>query len=141
MKLYFAIVDEHADLITHVAANEPMDLLRQVFVSLPTGEFELGKRKITERVEEINHIFNTVFAGLTTPIEVIDYISRTVTAKGRDEEVAEQLAEALLLYGLADDGPNLVDFLSDLREIFAGTSYEMSSAIEDLTFIIVRIEM
>ena len=140
MKLYFAVIDGGANLHTSVSTGEPMELLKQVFISLPTGEFDLSKLKIAERVEEIDHIFATVFDGLTDPIAVIDEISRHITAKDADQEIAEELAEGLMIYEITDDR-HLVDFLSDLRGIFGGVEYELSAFSEETSSIIVRIEM
>jgi len=141
MKLYFAIIDENANVTTSVSTGEPMDLLKQVFVSCPTGEFNLHSLKIAERVEEIDHIWNTVFDGMTEPHQVIDAISRHITAKDADQEIAEELAEALLIFNLTDGNHHLVDFLSDLRGIFGGIEYELSAYTESQTTLIVRIEM
>lgn len=141
MKLYFAIIDEVGNTHTSVSTGTPMDLLRQVFVSLPTGEFDLSSLKIAERVEEVDHIFATVFAGLEDPVAVIDRLGVIMTAKDRNEEVAELLAEGLLIFNLVDDSPDLTQFVMDLRNIFAGTSYDLSAMNENQTTLIVRIEM
>ena len=141
MKLYFGIIDENANLHSSVSTGEPMDLLKQVFISCPTGEFELSKSTITGRVEEVNRIFNTVFEGMTEPKQVIDAISRFITAKDADQEIAQDLAEGLMIFSLTNGDHHLVDFLSDLRGIFGGTEYELSAYTEDTTTIIVRIEM
>lgn len=140
MKLYFAVIDENANLHTSVSTGEPMQLLKQVFISLPTGEFDLSKLKIAERVEEIDHIFATVFDGLTDPIAVIDAISRHITSKDADQEIAEELAEALMIFEITE-ARHLSDFLSDLRGIFGGIEYELSAFTEETSSIIVRIEM
>lgn len=140
MKLYFAVIDENANLHTSVSTGEPMQLLKQVFISLPTGEFDLSKLKIAERVEEIDHIFATVFDGLTDPIAVIDAISRHITLKDADQEIAEELAEALMIFEITE-ARHLSDFLSDLRGIFGGIEYELSAFTEETSSIIVRIEM
>lgn len=140
MKLYFAAIDENANLHTSVSTGEPMQLLKQVFISLPTGEFDLSKLKIAERVEEIDHIFATVFDGLTDPIAVIDAISRHITLKDADQEIAEELAEALMIFEITE-ARHLSDFLSDLRGIFGGIEYELSAFTEETSSIIVRIEM
>lgn len=140
MKLYFAVIDENANLHTSVSTGEPMQLLKQVFISLPTGEFDLSKLKIAERVEEIDHIFATVFDGLTDPIAVIDAISRHITLKDADQEIAEELAEALMIFEISE-ARHLSDFLSDLRGIFGGIEYELSAFTEETSSIIVRIEM
>lgn len=140
MKLYFAVIDENANLHTSVATGEPMDLLKQVFISLPTAEFDLSKLKIAERVEEIDHIFSTVFDGLTTPVQVIDAISRHIMSKDADQEIAEELAEGLMLFEISETR-HLSDFLGDLRGIFGGIEYELSAFTEETSSIIVRIEM
>ena len=141
MKLYFGIIDENANLISSVSEGEPMDLLKQVFISCPTGEFDLSKLKIAERVEEIDHLFATVFEGMTEPHQVIDAISRHITAKDADQEIAEELAETLMIFNLTNGDHHLVDFLSDLRGIFGGIEYDLSAYTEEQTTIIVRIEM
>lgn len=141
MKLYFAIIDEVGNTRTSVSTGTAMDLLRQVFVSLPTGEFDLSSLKIAERVEEVDHIFATIFTGLEDPVAVIDRLAQFLTAKDRNEEIAEQLAEELLIFNLVDDGPDLSQFLMGLRNIFAGQSYDLSAMNESQTTLIVRIEM
>jgi len=141
MKLYFAIVDEVGNTHTSVSTGPAIDLLRQVFVSLPTGEFDLSTLKIAERVEEVDHIFSTVFAGLEDPVAILDRLGVLLTAKGHDEEIAEQLAEGLLIFNLVDDGPDLPQFIMDLRNIFAGAAYDLSVMNESQTTLIVRIEM
>ena len=141
MKLYFAAIDGIGNVATSVSEGTAMELLKQVFVSLPTGEFDLAKATVADRVEEIDTLFATTFAGLETPKDVIDFISKTITHKNRDDALAEHLAEELMIHSLVDDGPDLVDFLSDLREIFEGTSYDMASMTEEQTTLIARIEM
>lgn len=141
MKLYFAVVDEFGNTHTSVSDGTPMDLLRQVFVSLPTGEFDLSSPRIAERVEEVNHIFTTLFTGLEDPVAVIDRLSQFLTRQGRDEEIAEEIAETLSIWHICDDGPDLTQFLMDLRNIFAGEAYDLSAMTEVQTSLIVRIEM
>lgn len=141
MKLYFAMIDEVGTTRTSVSTGTPINQLRQIFVSLPTGEFDLNSIKIAERIEEVDHLFNTIFAGLEDPVAVIDRLSQLLTHQGRDEEIAEQLAEGLMIHNLVEDGPDLVEFLMDLRSIFAGESYDLSAMNDCQTTLIVRIEM
>lgn len=140
MKLYFAVIDEVGNTHTSVSTGTPIDLLRQLFVSLPTGEFDLSSLKIAERVEEVDHLFNSCFNDLE-PVKVIDAITAILTHKPVDEDMAESLAETLMIHNLVDDGPDLVEFLMALRNIFAGESYDLSVMNESQTTLIVRIEM
>lgn len=142
MKLYFATIDEFGNVHSSVSTGTPMDLLKQVFVSLPTGEFDLSNRKIADRVEEVDQLFAETFNGLETPVEVINMIAKVLTYNPVDEEVAETLAEMLLIDKLVEDGPELVDFLDDLRNIFNGTEYDLNATNDMQTSVlIVRIEM
>lgn len=144
MKLYFAVLADYK-LITSVSTGTPMELLKQVFISCPTGEFELSNHKIIDRAVAITELFNTTFARMTEPVEVINAISHIVMSKRRDEspeyeQEATDLEELLMLSNLSDD-QWMSDFLSDLRGIFWGTEYEISSVTEQQTTLIVRIEL
>lgn len=144
MKLYFAVLADNK-LITSVSDGTPMDLLKQLFISCPAGEFNLSKPVIADRVAEINELFNTTFAGMTEPVEVIAAISHIVMSKRRDESLeyeqeATDLEELLMLPNLSDD-QWMSDFFGDLRGLFWGTEYEVSSETEQQTTLIVRIEL
>lgn len=144
MKLYFAVLTDQL-YTAPIATGTPLELLKRVFISCPTGEFDLSKSVIADRVAEIEELFNTTFAGMTEPSEVLDEISRIVLSKRRDEsaeheEEAEALEEALMLFNLSDV-QWMSDFFLDLRGIFNGTEYELSSEAEEQTTLIVRIEM
>lgn len=139
MKLYFGIIDPAGNLYTSVSQAQPMDLLKQIFISLPTGEFVLTSPKIADRVEEINELWKSAFEGMTTPIEVIDELSRVLTVE--DDLDAQDLADGLMIFELVNQDSDLVDFLMGLRDIFSGTEYDVHSLTEAQTTIIVRIEM
>lgn len=144
MKLYFAVLTDQL-YTAPIATGTPMELLKQVFISCPTGEFDLSKPVIADRVAEIEELFNTTFAGMTEPVEVIAAISHIVLSTRRDEspeyeEEATDLEEILMLSSLSDD-QWMSDFFLDLRGIFWGTEYELSSETEAQTTLIVRIEM
>lgn len=141
MKLYFAVIDEVGNTHSSVSTGTAMELLKQVFISLPTAEFDLSNPRIKDRVEEIDELFRVAFEGLETPIQVIDAISEVLTHKPVDMQAAEPLAETLMIFELADDGPDLAQFLQDLRNIFKGEVYDLSAMTESQTSLIVRIEM
>lgn len=141
MKLYMATIDGNGNLYDSVSTAEPMQLLKQVFISLHSAEFNLNNPKIADRVKEVDDLWERKFSGIPTPMEVIDYISRVLTSKDRDEEAAEELAEELAIFEISEDGEWLVNFLSSLRGIFKGDEYTLNSMSENGTYILVRIEM
>lgn len=141
MKLYMAFIDGNGNLHDSVSAATPLELLKQVFISLPTGEFNLSEPKIADRVVEVNAMFDTVFIGLTDPMLIIDKISHVMTRVDRDEDAVDHMARGLMIFELSEDGEWLVNFLSSLRGIFKGDEYTLNSMSDNGTYILVRIEM
>lgn len=140
MKLYMATIDEAGNIFDGVCTADPMQLLKQVFISLHSGEFNLSSPKIARRVKEVDGLWEQKFNGIPTPVEVIDYISRVLTYKDHEEE-ADELADELAIFEITEGGVWLVNFLSSLRGIFKGDEYTLNSVSESGTYILVRIEM
>ena len=136
MKAYIAVVDTVGNCYTSVLqTNTPIEMLKHIFVSGTSGEFDLKSPVIQTRVFEVNQFWvdhglvdldvNEVIAKLSGMLNVCD-----------DGESEEAVLE--MMGGIAEDGQT---FLTTLRKLFNGEVEDLSEMTDDQTLLVAVISL
>lgn len=135
MKAYMAVVDLHGNNHTSVVTtNTPVEMLKQVFISASTGEYDLHNPNLARRIQEVEQFFTDNHLTDSNHNEIIDVLIRTLDSNCTAME--EELVYELIGNGVTDDAK---EFLTTLRQLFNGEVEDLSEMTEDQSFLMAMI--
>lgn len=137
MKAYLAVVDLHGNNHTSVCkTNTPVEMLKQVFISASTGEYDLHNPNLARRIQEVEQFFTDYHLTDSNHNEIIDVLIRILDSNCTAME--EEAVYELIGNGVTDDAK---EFLTNLRQLFNGEIEDLSEMTEDQSFLMAMISL
>lgn len=135
MKAYMAVVDLHGNNHTSVCTtNTPIEMLKQVFISASTGEYDLHSPNLARRIQHVEEYWKENHFEDLNHNEVIDVLIRILDSNCSAME--EEMVYDLIGNGVTDDAK---EFLTNLRKLFNGEIEDLSEMTEDQSFLMAMI--
>lgn len=135
MKLYIAVVDQVGNVEASVIkTNTPVEMLKHIFVSATSGEFNLGSVAIQRYVTEVRDFWNEHDLH---DLDVGETIHRLSTMLGESGDMEEAVLD-MMGGGLTED-PQA--FLTTLHKLFNGEVEHLQEVTEDQTLLLAMISL